>query len=178
MNSYQPLHRIIEVRFFCLAYSNRDSLRKAFEKGKMWYFSRSRNKLWMKGETSGNIQEPIRLRADGDRDALLATVKQQGVACHTGEYSCFGAKKFSLYELYEVVKDRIENPRPESYTAELTDDMLSDKILEEAKDLIEARDKDGIIREAADLIYFLKILLAKNGIKINDVFNELRRRRR
>lgn len=159
-----------------LAYSNRASLRKLFETNKMWYFSRSRNKLWMKGETSKNVQEVIKLRADCDRDALLATVKQTGVACHTGSYSCFGDKIFNLYKLYEIVKDRIENPKPESYTAKLTDSLLKEKIMEEASEVVNAKDKNEIIWEVADLCYFITIFLAKNDVEINNIFNELRRR--
>lgn len=161
-----------------LAYSSKDSLRKTFQTDKMWYFSRSRNRLWMKGETSGNIQRFVRIRADCDRDALLATVEQEGVACHTGLYSCFGDRKFSLSELYGVVKDRIEHPTPDSYTAKLTDELLRQKILEEARELVDAKGKDEFLWEAADVLYFLTVLLAKNGIEVNDVMFELARRRR
>ncbi len=159
-----------------LAYSNRDSLKKSFETGKMWYFSRSRNKLWMKGESSKNFQEVLKLRADCDRDALLATVKQKGVACHTGSYSCFGDKKFSFYTLYEVVKDRIENPVPESYTARLTDSLLKRKIMEEAREVVNAKDKNEIVWEVADLLYFIVVILAKNGVDMDSIFYELKRR--
>uniref|UniRef100_A0A7V1EIW3 Histidine biosynthesis bifunctional protein HisIE n=1 Tax=candidate division WOR-3 bacterium TaxID=2052148 RepID=A0A7V1EIW3_UNCW3 len=79
-----------------LAYSNKESLRKTFETGKMWYFSRSRKELWFKGKTSGNFQEVIKLRADCDRDGILALVRQRGVACHTGNLSCFNIRR--VYE--------------------------------------------------------------------------------
>jgi len=79
-----------------LAYSNKESLRKTFETGKMWYFSRSRKELWFKGKTSGNFQELIKLRADCDRDAILAIVKQNGVACHTGNFSCFNTRRYNV----------------------------------------------------------------------------------
>ena len=161
-----------------LAYSNKESLSKTFETGNVWYFSRSRNKLWMKGETSNHVQEFLKIRTDCDRDALLVTVKQAGVACHTGSYSCFGDKQFNLDELYEVIKARIEHPGPGSYTAKLTDDLLTEKLLEEIDELVAAEQRDEIIWESADVLYFMTVLLAKNNIQIDDVLSELRRRRR
>lgn len=161
-----------------LAYSNRESLKRTFETGKMWYFSRSRNRLWQKGETSGNVQEMIKIRNDCDSDALLATVRQKGVACHLGSYSCFGDKHFNLNELYDVIKDRFAHSKPESYTATLTDKKVREKLLEEAEEVVIAKTKDEIIWEAADVLYFLTTLLVKSGVAIDDVLNELRRRRR
>ncbi len=161
-----------------LAYSNKESLYKTFETGRMWYFSRSRNKLWMKGETSGHIQALIKIRNDCDSDALLAIVQQQGDVCHRGSYSCFGDKNFSLNELYSVIKDRFENPQPGSYTATLTHKKVREKLLEEAEEIVIAKTKDEIIWEAADVLYFMTVLLAKSGVEINEVLNELRRRRK
>lgn len=132
----------------------------------------------MKGETSGHVQEILRVRTDCDGDALLLTVSQQGQACHTGNYSCFGNKRFSLEELFRVIEDRIKNPVPNSYTAQLTGSKVVKKIREETEELVEAAEKEHIIWESADLLYFLTVLLAQNEITFADVFHELRRRRR
>jgi len=132
----------------------------------------------MKGETSGNTQEFVKVRCDCDADAVLMTVKLIGPACHTGSYSCFGSQNFSLEELYGVILDRLENPVPDSYTAKLTDRQLASKIREEADELIEAEGTADIIWEAADLMYFFTILLAKSGVRYESVLNELKRRRR
>jgi phosphoribosyl-ATP pyrophosphohydrolase/phosphoribosyl-AMP cyclohydrolase len=144
----------------------------------MWYYSRSRERLWNKGETSGHVQRFIRMRADCDRDALLATVEQEGAACHLGSYSCFGDRRFTLQELSQVVKDRLENPTPNSYTATLTPDLVREKLLEEAHEVVEAEGSEHTIHEAADVLYFLVALLARSGVELDEVMYELRRRRR
>lgn len=160
-----------------LAYVSKESLKKTFQTKNMWYFSRSRNKLWKKGETSGNIQKLIRIRSDCDHDALLATVEQTRNACHLDQYSCFGDKRFTLFELYQVIKNRFETPMPGSYTVTLTEQKVRNKLLEEAKEVVEAEERDDVIWEAADLIYFLTVLIQKKGVTIDDVLRELRRRR-
>jgi len=161
-----------------LAYSSKDSLRKTFETGNMWYFSRARGRLWMKGETSGHIQRFLRIRADCDRDSLLATVAHSVAACHLGSYSCFGDQRFTLQELWQVVKSRMEEPIPGSYTATLTSALVREKLLEEATEVVEAEGREHTVHEAADVVYFLIALLAKSGIGFDEVICELRRRRR
>lgn len=160
-----------------LAYSSPDSLHKTLETGKVWYYSRSREKLWMKGETSGNIQYFQKIRTDCDQDALLITVHQKGVACHTGGYSCFGSQKFSLQELYQVVKDRLEHPSPDSYTSQLSLDRMREKIEEEAAELRKAEEREDLVWESADLIYFIWVWMAAHGVSLEEVKQELRRRR-
>ena len=161
-----------------VAYSKKESLKKTFETGKMTYFSRSRQQLWTKGETSGHVQKFLRIRADCDQDAILVTVKQSGSACHRETYSCFGDRKFTLQELHGVLQERIQANTQGSYTASLTAETLRGKISEEAQELIEANTKDEIIWEAADLLYFTTVLLAKEGVSVDEVFAELARRRR
>jgi phosphoribosyl-ATP pyrophosphohydrolase/phosphoribosyl-AMP cyclohydrolase len=161
-----------------LAYSSRKSLEKTFETENVWYYSRSRKKLWMKGETSGNFQKFLKIRTDCDGDALLVTVDQKGHACHTGKYSCFGNRAFSLDELHDVIRERLAHPSPCSYTSSLTDEKLKQKIKEEAGELADAQGKEEIIWEAADVLYFISVLLAKKGLSVDSVLSELKRRRR
>ena len=160
------------------AYSNQESLQRTFTTNKVWYYSRSRKKLWMKGEISGNYQHFLRIRSDCDHDSLLVTVDQKGSACHKGIYSCFGSVSFSLQELYEVIQERLSAPSPGSYTASLSTENIKDKISEESQELIDATKHSEICWEAADLIYFILVYMAKKGVCLSDVLNELKRRRR
>lgn len=164
-------------RVLTLAFSSRESLQKTFASGTMWYYSRTRRQLWHKGETSGHYQELLRIRTDCDRDTLLAQVRQQGWACHEGNYSCFGGRPFDLAQLRAVIGDRLANPSPASYTARLSADQLKEKILEEAGEVTTAQTREELIWEISDLIYFLTVLMAKNQLDFNDILSELRRRR-
>lgn len=165
-------------RVLMQAYSNRESLQRTFATNKVWYYSRSRKKLWMKGETSGHYQDFYRIQSDCDHDSLLVTVHQKGYACHKGIYSCFGSVSFSLQELYEVIQERLSVPSPGSYTASLTTENIKDKIREESQELIDSIKPSEIIWEAADLVYFILVYLVKNGVGLNEVLNELKKRRR
>ncbi len=161
-----------------LAYTNREALRKTLSQRKMCYYSRSRQKLWTKGDSSGNVQRLVRLQVDCDRDTLLATVDQQGRACHKDRYSCFEDKAFSLTTLQGIIKERIESKQPGSYTAKLDREMVRRKINEEAYELVTAVKRDEIIWESADLLYFMTVLLSRENVDISEVFTELRRRQK
>ncbi|HLD86698.1 MAG TPA: bifunctional phosphoribosyl-AMP cyclohydrolase/phosphoribosyl-ATP diphosphatase HisIE, partial [Candidatus Nanoarchaeia archaeon] len=163
-----------------LAFSTKESLIRTFRTGKATYFSRSRKELWTKGETSGNFQQILKVRADCDSDALLFTVRQTNVACHTGSYSCFGGREFGIHELYSTVLDRIKNPQDSSYTSKLAqkEESIMEKIKEESEEVVNYRDKDNLVWEIADLTYFILVLMAKKGITVSDITNELWRRKK
>ncbi len=160
------------------AYMNKKALETTFETEYATYFSRSRNKLWKKGETSGNTQKFISVRRDCDGDSLIMTVDQKGTACHTGNYSCYGDKKFKLEELLDFLKKRISSKTPGSYTVSLSANKLRQKIIEEAGEVVLAESKNEKIWEISDLIYFLTTLMAKENIDFDEIKNELQKRRR
>jgi len=162
-----------------LAYSSKESLKQTIKTRKATYFSRSRSKLWIKGEESGNCQEVKRILFDCDNDSLLFKVEQTGYACHKGTYSCFPDKDFSLNLLYNIIINRIRNSTAsDSYTKRLTEDnkLLLSKIKEESLEVINFTDRDNLIWEIADLTYFILVLMANKEIKIQDILNELWRR--
>ncbi len=163
-----------------LGYSNREAFEKTFETGKLTFFSRTRNKLWTKGETSGHFLELVKMRADCDRDTVLATVLPNGGVCHTGSYTCFSSDpdpKSSLERLYSTIAERFANPKPGSYTATLDSKRVREKIMEEAEELTdEAETKEDVIWEAADLLYFVSVLMYKEGVAWKDVYDELDKR--
>jgi phosphoribosyl-ATP pyrophosphohydrolase/phosphoribosyl-AMP cyclohydrolase len=153
------------------------ALGETFKRGNVCFHSRTRNKLWMKGENSGNILKLIRLRADCDRDALLATAQPAGPVCHTGAWSCFANNRdYSWQFLQEIIAERFRNPAPGSYTATLDDELVREKVLEEAKEICEAKTRDEIIWEAADLLYFSTVLMTRAGVSVQEIFDELDRR--
>ncbi|MDR1412224.1 MAG: phosphoribosyl-ATP diphosphatase [Spirochaetaceae bacterium] len=158
-------------------YASRESLDETFRRQNLCFHSRSRDRLWMKGETSGNTLKLKRLRADCDRDAILAVVEPAGPACHTGAWSCFGQNRRYTWEfLQSVIDERFRNPRPGSYTATLDDELAREKILEEAEELCTAKGRGEIIWEAADLLYFTTALLTRAGVAVQEVLDELDRR--
>ena len=160
-------------------YVNAEAVRKSFDCGRLTFWSRSRNELWTKGDTSGNVLQVVRMRADCDRDCILATVLPTGPACHTGSWTCFTSaidEKSSMGRLYNVIADRFANPKPGSYTATLDAKRVREKVEEEAEELCEAEGKEEVIWEAADLLYFVNVLMYKEGVSWKDVYDELDRR--
>jgi len=173
-----------------LAYMNAESLARTVETGQTWFWSRSRNALWHKGETSGNTQSVVSLACDCDNDAIVVLVEPAGPACHTGARSCFDLKTededlgLLLATLYELIESR-ERDRPEgSYTTYLFSQGL-DKILkkvgeESAETIIAAKNEDGarLTSEVADLVYHLLVLLVARGVSLDEVREELAKRRK
>lgn len=173
-----------------LAYMNRESLARTFETKQTWFWSRSRNELWHKGETSGNTQEVVNLALDCDADAIIVLVKPAGPACHSGAVSCFDigtqqpALGALLDELYELIQSRERERSAGSYTTYLFEEGL-DKILkkvgeESAETIIAAKNDDDarLTAESADLVYHLLVLLVARGISLSDIAQELGSRRK
>lgn len=162
-----------------LAYSTPESLKLALTEGRGIYYSRSRQAIWRKGDTSGHVQTLISCRTDCDRDALLFTVRQTDGACHTGAYSCFGSglktPNFSLPALFETLKNRKANPPEGSYSAKLFADqkLLMRKIMEEAFEVTQASDRRNTIWEIADTLYFLSVAATAQGIEWSEIEAEL-----
>ena len=170
-----------------LAYMNKESLQITLEKGCTCFWSRSRQKLWLKGETSGNYQHVTSITADCDKDALVVKVEKDGPACHTGAESCFfnplyineDKHEFSLNGLYELLVGRKQEKPQGSYTTYLFEkglDKILKKIGEESTEVIsaaKAQDKKEPIYEIADLAYHVMFMMVENDITIEEVRNEL-----
>ncbi len=169
------------------AYMNEESLRLTQETGYAHYYSRSRKRLWKKGEESGHVQKVLSATFDCDRDCLLLQIEQTGVACHTGSRSCFFQKEIErdgvglpfLGELARVIKGRKENPVEGSYTSYLFEkgvDKIAKKFGEEAVEAVIAaknEDKEEFVGEVADVIYHLLVLLEEKQISVEEVTSEL-----
>ena len=157
-------------------FADREAVSETFKRGNLCLHSRSRNTLWMKGETSGNTLKLLRLRTDCDQDAILATVEPAGPTCHTGSWTCFGDRKYSWEFLQSIVAERFRNPTPGSYTATLDDERVREKVMEEAEEVCTAKNRDEVIWEVADLLYFTTVLMTRAGVGVADVMGELDRR--
>lgn len=162
-----------------MGYANREAFKKTQDLGQLTFFSRTRKKLWTKGETSGHFLYVEKLRADCDRDTVLATVRPAGPVCHRGTYTCWTDRVIprSTWErLADTISERIKSGDSASYTASLSQERVREKLMEEAGELVEANGREDLIWEAADVLYFLTVLITKEGLTIQDVLDELDRR--
>ncbi len=177
----------ITKKVLTVAYMNRESLKISMEKGLTCFYSRSRDELWLKGETSGNYQHIVSITADCDYDALVVMVEKDGPACHKGTDSCFtnpvwlseSLQEFSLQGLYDMLVTRKEEKPEGSYTTYLFEkgiDKILKKVGEECTEVIiagKADDKREAVYELADLAYHAMVLMVQMGISVEDVHREL-----
>ena len=177
----------ITKKVLTLAYMNEQSLKISIEKGLTCFWSRSRQELWLKGETSGNYQRIVSITADCDNDALVVMVEPQGPACHTGEVSCFHKplweseelKEFSLEGLYAMLEERKRLMPQGSYTTYLFEkglDKILKKVGEECTEVIigaKSNDKAETVYEIADLTYHTMVLMLQMGISLEEIHREL-----
>ncbi len=177
----------VSKKVLTVAYMNRESLQISMEKGLTCFYSRSRNELWLKGETSGNYQHIVSITADCDGDALLVMVEKDGPACHTGSDSCFTneifksneLEEFSLQGLYSLLEGRKTDKPEGSYTTYLFEkgiDKILKKVGEECTEVIiagKADDKKETVYELADLAYHAMVLMVQMGISVEDIHKEL-----
>lgn len=177
----------VSKKVLTLAYMNRESLRISMEKELTCFWSRSRNELWLKGETSGNYQHIVSITADCDKDALVVVVEPDGPACHLGGESCFEnlvfesreRSDFSLESLMKLIEGRKREKKEGSYTTYLFEkglDKILKKVGEESTEVIiaaKAGDKKETIYEIADLAYHVMVLMIEAGISLEDIHKEL-----
>ncbi|MGI8668506.1 MAG: bifunctional phosphoribosyl-AMP cyclohydrolase/phosphoribosyl-ATP diphosphatase HisIE [Aridibacter sp.] len=170
-----------------LGYMNKEAFKKTKKSGKVTFFSRSRQEIWEKGETSGNFLEVKKILLDCDSDTLLIKAIPNGAVCHTGKDTCFKEKNKPdnfLFELEEIIEDRKNNPKKSSYTSRMFTrgvNYIVKKFGEESFELaIEAKDADDKLfkAEAADMLYFFTVMLVERNIKLEEVLEVLRKRRR
>ena len=174
----------LSLQVLMLGYMNEAAFAQTKETGKVTFFSRSRNELWTKGETSGNYLLVKGIKLDCDRDTLLVKAEPTGPTCHTGAWTCFEQEEKGsfLHQLQALIISRKNEPKPSSYTSSLFEkgiNKIAQKVGEEATELIiEAKDNDRdlFLNEAADLMFHLLVLLAEKGFELSDVEAVLRER--
>lgn len=175
------------ARVLMLGYMNEEALRRTLETGYVTFFSRSKGRLWQKGETSHNTLRFVSASADCDKDTILVRAIPNGPTCHTGEPTCFGADELAtetLGELINTIRQRCQSDADASYTKRLLQggvDAYGAKVLEEAEEVVRAAREEGhqrTVEEAADVLYHLFVLLRGQDVELSEVAEELRRRRR
>ena len=178
----------VNGRVLTVAYMNRESIEISMKEGRTCFFSRSRQELWRKGETSGNFQHIVSMTADCDKDALLVKVEKDGPACHLGNESCFHdnmlweseeLSEFTLEGLYQLLEGRMKDKPEGSYTTYLFEkgiDKILKKVGEDCTEVIiagKADDKKETVYEIADLAYHIMVMMVQMGISVEDVHREL-----
>ena len=176
-----------------LGYMNNEALKKTLGGPNVWFYSRSRQKLWEKGETSGNHLILKNITTDCDKDTLLIQVEPSGPSCHTGENSCFHQPELKhlawqnpniFSEVFNIIEDRKNNPKEKSYVNSLLtkgDDHISQKVIEELCEAIvefNSDNKERMIEETADLIFHIFALMSSKSINLNDIENEFIKRKK
>ena len=178
-----------------LGYMNNEALKKTVKSKNVWFYSRSKKRLWEKGESSGNYLKLIDIKSDCDKDALLILAKPAGPTCHTGKDSCFynnttNGLKYSnptiLNELFEIIDERKIDPINDSYTSKLFSggkELISQKVIEELCELIveyNSNDENSlrVIEEACDILFHLMVLLSSKDLNIDDIAGELEKRKK
>ena len=172
-----------------LGYMNQESINMTMNSGHVWFYSRSRKKLWEKGEKSGNYLKVINLTLDCDKDTILIKAIPKGPTCHEGNTSCFGEEnkpvENTLNSIISIINERNENKNPDSYTSKLLNEgmpKIAQKIVEEAGELSIAsltdKNKDQIIYEFSDLLFHMLVLLKKANIDIENIWDELESRKK
>ncbi len=167
-----------------LGFMNEEALKKTLNEKKVTFYSRTKKRLWTKGETSGNYLTLIDIKQDCDNDTLLIKAQPKGAVCHKGDDTCFGEKNIGsgISFLEKIIQERKKNPKPDSYTSKLFDsgiNKIAQKVGEEAVELIiEAKDnnKELFLNEAADLMYHYLVLLAAKNYRLEDVLSVLKQR--
>lgn len=165
-----------------LGFMNKDSLKTTIEKKRITFWSRSKKRLWEKGETSGNYLEPVEIVTDCDNDSLLIVCKPAGNTCHTGNYSCFNLERDNIHflnQLFKLIQNRKKELPEKSYTAELFrkgSDRIIQKVGEEAVETVIAAknsDKKELINEISDLVFHLFVMMTEKDINLDDIMTEL-----
>lgn len=178
------VQNVLTAQVLMLGYMNEEALQKTLNEGRVTFYSRSRQALWTKGETSGNYLEVVRILPDCDNDTLLIQARPTGPVCHTGALTCFAetSSKGFLYQLQDTIDQRIAGDSPDSYTSKLYRsgiNKMAQKVGEEALELvIEAKDNDEDLfrNEAADLLYHFLLLLRAKGQRLEDIEAVLEKR--
>ena len=178
----------VTMKVLMLGFMNDEALQQTIKEKRVTFFSRTKNRLWTKGETSGNFLEVVDIKNDCDSDSLLITVNPVGPVCHTGEDTCFSEKNINssnypfLLELEKIISERKSNPSDSSYTSKLFAsglNLIAQKVGEEAVELVIASlntDKKRVVEEASDLLFHYLVLLVESGLSLENILEELKAR--